>query len=106
VLTALVEESWLKDQFKEEYENYRKKVPRFLFKHNNNSAPVFNENEGLNEELKLAPGTKFSKTQSILKLCTGSRVNLLDELFCPTAYEVQISSIVDSGFSFFKASFF
>lgn len=31
-LAAFVEEAWLKDQYKEEYETYRKEVPRFLFK--------------------------------------------------------------------------
>ena len=32
LLAAFVEEAWLREQFKEEYENYRKEVPRFLFK--------------------------------------------------------------------------
>jgi len=32
LLAAFVEEPWLEDQYKEEYENYRKEVPRFLFK--------------------------------------------------------------------------
>jgi protein-S-isoprenylcysteine O-methyltransferase Ste14 len=36
LFTAFVEESWLKDQYKEEYENYRKEVSRFLFSPNNN----------------------------------------------------------------------
>ena len=30
VLTPFIEESWLKEQFKEEYDEYRKKVPRFI----------------------------------------------------------------------------
>ena len=32
LLAAFVEEAWLKEQYKEEYENYKKEVPRFLFK--------------------------------------------------------------------------
>jgi protein-S-isoprenylcysteine O-methyltransferase Ste14 len=30
LLVAFVEETWLKEQYKEEYETYRKEVPRFL----------------------------------------------------------------------------
>lgn len=30
LLAAFAEEAWLKDQFKEEYDAYRKKVPRFI----------------------------------------------------------------------------
>jgi protein-S-isoprenylcysteine O-methyltransferase Ste14 len=32
LLAAFVEEAWLRDQFKEEYDTYRKEVPRFMFK--------------------------------------------------------------------------
>ena len=30
ILTAFVEESWLQEQYGEEYEDYREKVPRFI----------------------------------------------------------------------------
>ena len=30
LLTPFIEESWLQEQFKEEYDEYRKKVPRFI----------------------------------------------------------------------------
>jgi protein-S-isoprenylcysteine O-methyltransferase Ste14 len=32
LLAAYIEEPWLRDQFKENYDNYCKKVPRFIFK--------------------------------------------------------------------------